>query len=83
VAPQALLLMNNGFVLEQAERLAARLKREAGADPAAVVARAWRLAYARPPREDEAKKAVAFLGRMSPARLAQALLTSNEFLYVD
>jgi hypothetical protein len=83
VAPQALLLMNNGFVLAEADRFAARLRKEAGSEPAAQVARAWTIAYARPPRPEEAGRAVEFLGRMKLERLCQALLTSNEFLYVD
>jgi hypothetical protein len=87
VAPQALLLMNNGFVLAQAEIFAKRVRREAGEDAAAQVDRAWRLAYARAPKPEEAKGAVEFLGKMGgPAaltRFCQALLSSNEFLYVD
>jgi hypothetical protein len=59
VAPQALLLMNNGFVLSQAELLAKRVRREAGEDAAAQIDRAWRLAYARPPKPEEAKEAAA------------------------
>ncbi len=87
VAPQALLLMNNQFVLAQAEQFARRVRRDAGDDPAAQVARAWATAFSRPPGAEEAKEAVAYLARMSgPAaltRLCQALLSSNEFLYVD
>ncbi len=92
VAPQALMLMNNGFVLSQAEHFARRVRREAGEDPAAQAALAWRLAFARPPGPEDVKDAVAFLGKMAaPAakpeaaltRFCQALLSSNEFLYVD
>ena len=87
VAPQALLLMNNGFVLAQAEQFAKRVRREAGEDAAQQVDRAWRLAYARAPKPAEAKEATEFLARISgPAaltRYCQALLSSNEFLYVD
>ncbi len=115
VAPQALLLMNNGFVLSQAEEFARRVRREAGEEAAAQVDRAWRLAYARAPKPEEAKDAADFLNAVrglqsrvpSPAppvppggagglrdsgpgtvdsgltRLCQALLSSNEFLYVD
>ena len=90
VAPQALLLMNNTFVLAQAEQFARRVRREAGDDAAAQVAVAWRLAYARGPSADESKNASAFLAKMSGdkkdaalTRFCQALLSSNEFLYVD
>ncbi len=87
VAPQALMLMNNGFVLAQAEQFAKRVRREAGDDAALRIDRAWRLAYARGPRTEEAKEAMEFLSKTAgPAaltRFCQALLSSNEFLYVD
>ena len=87
VAPQALLLMNNQFVLSQAERFAARIRKEAGDDPASQAARAWQLAFARPARETDVKDAVAFLSKMGTpqglTRFCQALLSANEFLYVD
>jgi hypothetical protein len=87
VAPQALLLMNNGFVLAQAEQFARRVRREAGEDPSAQAALAWRVAFTRQARPEELQEAVSFLGRMaSPAaltRFCQALLSANEFLYVD
>ena len=41
VAPQALLLMNNAFVIVQSKKFAERLRREAGADTAAQVDRAF------------------------------------------
>ena len=99
VTPQALLLMNNDFILEQSEAFASRLLREAGADPKAQVARAWHLAFAAEPTADEVKGALAFLARQAErfraaakpgdprrqalATLCQALLGSNRFLYVD
>jgi hypothetical protein len=61
VTPQALLLMNNEFVLTRSEAFAARLKAEAGSDPAKQVARAWKLAYGTEPSADELSKAIAFL----------------------
>jgi hypothetical protein len=61
VAPQALLFMNNDFVLSQSAYMAERVQREAGGDARAQIALAWRLAYAGEPTEDEAKEAVAFL----------------------
>jgi hypothetical protein len=90
VAPQALLLMNNTFVLAQSEQFAKRVRREAGDDEAARVAAAWRLAFARAPSDREVKDGVAFLNKMAAdkkdaglTRFCQALLSSNEFLYVD
>jgi mono/diheme cytochrome c family protein len=59
--PQALMLINGDFVIAQAEAFAARLRQEAGADPAAQVARAWRLAYGAEPTAKELAGALAFL----------------------
>jgi hypothetical protein len=90
VAPQALLLMNNTFVLAQSEQFAKRVRREAGDDPMAQVTLAWKLAFARTPTTQEANGGAAFLAKMSAdkkdaalTRFCQALLSSNEFLYVD
>jgi hypothetical protein len=87
VAPQALMLFNGTFVNEQARHLADRLRREAGADQAAQVERAYRLVLCRPPTAYEKTTLLAFLKRQ-PARdgLAQAcraLLNLNEFVYPD
>ena len=65
VTPQALLLMNNAFILEQAEAFAARLLREAGADPKAQVVRAWDLAFAAEPTAEEVAGALSFLARQT------------------
>ena len=82
--------MNNTFVLAQSEQFAKRVRREAGDDAAAQVTAAWRLAFARVPTAPEAKDGAAFLAKMSAdkkdaalTRFCQALLSSNEFLYVD
>ena len=53
VAPQALFMMNSKFVAEQSQRMAERLFAEEPSDDATRVARAWRLAYSRPPSADE------------------------------
>jgi hypothetical protein len=65
VAPQALLLMNNDFVVAQAEAFADRVRREAGPDLRAQVSRAWRLAFAREPSSAEVSEALAFLSEQS------------------
>ncbi len=85
VAPQALFMMNNPFVLEQARHAAARLQSEAHADDPARVARAFRLALGRPPTEAEAAVALRFLAGPRPAwaSLFHALFASIEFRYVD
>lgn len=108
VAPQSLLMMNSAQVVEQAEAMAARVRREVGDDPARQFARAWELVFCRPPTEAEAERGVQFLAgqaaelkpaaagdsadsdkpgenptEVALAQLCHALLSSNEFLYVD
>ena len=83
IAPQALLMMNNAFVIQQAKYFAQRLEREAGQEAAAQVDRAYRLALGRPPAEMERAKAVEYIGS-SPNGLGefcQALFSLNEFVY--
>jgi len=68
-APQALMLMNSDFVLQQASHFAGRLLREAGAgdDESALRDRrlglAWQLAYQRPIEQGELSAARRFLDR--------------------
>jgi len=83
IAPQALLLMNNNFVLMEAKYFAERLRREAGDTPQAQVERAYRLALGRAPTAFERAKAVEFI-RSGPNGLAEfchALFNLNEFVY--
>ncbi|MFO0877670.1 MAG: DUF1553 domain-containing protein [Gemmataceae bacterium] len=81
-ALQALNLFNDPFVLDQADRLAARLKREAGTDPAAQATLAFRLAFGRTPAPDEHAAALALLREHGAALLARVLYNSNEFVFV-
>jgi uncharacterized protein DUF1553/uncharacterized protein DUF1549/cytochrome c len=95
VAPQSLMLMNSQFILDQAARFAQRLQKEAGADGTASsqVIRAWQLAFSRSPSERELADALEFLSTQADAKpkdalqpltnFCQALLSANEFLYVD
>jgi hypothetical protein len=91
VAPQALYLMNHPWVIEQARRLARRADVATGRDPGERIARLYQRVYGRPPTSEEID-----LGRalVAPApagtnpqaawdRYAQALLLTNEFLFVD
>ncbi|MDR3619947.1 MAG: PSD1 and planctomycete cytochrome C domain-containing protein [Paludisphaera borealis] len=97
VPQQALFLMNSPFVQDQAKRLATDLEREAQAaqppaDTTAVVARVYRQVLGRQPDDRERGRAQEFLQRaggpaaagMSPlAQLAQVLMLTNEFLFID
>jgi mono/diheme cytochrome c family protein len=121
VATQALMLMNSDFVLDQAQRFAARLYHEAGTHPGDQIRRAWQLAFCREATESEMRRSLEFhaqqkaylesvsektpagtsenapeekakprgsakpieSARQALANLCQALLSANEFLYVD
>jgi mono/diheme cytochrome c family protein len=61
VAPQALMLMNNGFVIRSASAFADRVHREVGSDPRAQVRQAWKLAFGPPPTKAQIRDAAAFL----------------------
>jgi hypothetical protein len=87
VAPQALFLMNNPFVLDQAKHAAKRLLAEKLPDDRARLVRAYRLALGRPPTEGEAAVAlpvVASAAQKEPAwaSVFHALFASAEFRFV-
>jgi Protein of unknown function (DUF1553)/Protein of unknown function (DUF1549)/Planctomycete cytochrome C len=71
VAPQALALLNDAFVRARAGDFAFRLSREAGDDAAALVDRAYRLVFGRPPAEAERDAGVEFLARQMRDRLGR------------
>jgi len=87
VAPQALWLMNDDFVLARAAALAERVRREAP-DDAARIARIFELLFAREPDAREREIASGLLARAGAEadaweELANVLLCSNEFFFVD
>jgi mono/diheme cytochrome c family protein len=97
-ATQSLMLLNSGFIHEQAGHFLDRMKKEAGDDPAQRIVRAWKLAFATTPTSAEVEGSVAFVRRQTEqfanqkiaepetkawTNFAQALLTANRFLYVD
>jgi hypothetical protein len=65
VAPQALALLNNQFVLEQAGYLAARVAQLAGQSAKPQVRQAWELSLGRPPSPAEEAWALEFLERQA------------------
>ncbi len=80
---QALSMSNNAFMEQCAARFADRVRGEAGDDPARQVERAWRLAFARPPDEREARLARSFVEGRGLDQLGLVLFNANEFLFVD
>ncbi len=79
---QALNLFNSRFVIQQADLLAARLRREAGEKPQAQVARAFQLLYGREPDRFESKESVAMLRAQGLDAFCRALYNTSEFLFV-
>lgn len=82
VPTQALTLLNNEFVVRQAQLLAERVKRDAGDEPAGQIALAYRIALTRPPRAEESAMALDFLKSGSLVDLTHVLLNLNEFVYI-
>ncbi len=83
VAPQALSLFNGDFVNQQAGQFAGRLRREAGADPAAQISLAWRLALCREPSDVEMSQMRAFLKEESLEQACRVIMNLNEFVYPE
>ena len=61
VAPQALLMMNNGLVVREAAKFADRVRKAAGEDLSAEVTFAWSTAFNRTPTSEQLAGGVAFL----------------------
>ena len=61
VAPQALLMMNNDFVVREAAKFADRVRRTAGEDQSAQVTFAWSTAFSREPTSEQLAGGIAFL----------------------
>ncbi len=88
---QQLFVLNSPFLEQQARALAARLTNEPAGSDAERVRRAYVLLFGRPARDAEVALGVEYLAAKSetkdePSRweqYAQALLGSNEFLFVD
>jgi hypothetical protein len=85
VAPQALFLLNNNFTLEQVKALTERMNREAPAEPERRVDWLYENLFGRPASKQEEKIARQFVDTTPESweAYAQALLASNEFVYID
>lgn len=79
---QALALLNNGFMLRQAEHFAARA-RARGGDERAQVDAAFRLALGRAPTVGESSEAVTYARRHGLAGLCRLIFNLNEFVFID
>jgi hypothetical protein len=81
VPTQALTLLNDAFVLRQAQLFADRVKNEAGDDPAGQIDLAYRIALTRPPSQAELAMALDVTKNQSLVDLTHVLLNVNEFVY--
>jgi mono/diheme cytochrome c family protein/cytochrome c553 len=81
-ALQALALLNNPFMVRQAEFFAARLEKES-ADLETRIDLAYRLAFGRYPTADEKTLMCGYTRRHGLANACRLLLNSNEFMFVD
>jgi cytochrome c553 len=90
IPQQQLFVLNSEFVVDQAQAFAKRLENGGGSDQQKI-ARAFELAYNRPPTGEETQLGLAFLSEPTGKddrltrweQYAQVLLGTNEFLYVD
>ncbi len=80
---QALALLNNAFVLHQAERFAERLRREAGANLDSQLSRAYALAYGRAADPRERALLRPFVERHGLEALCRVLFNTSEFVQVE
>jgi uncharacterized protein DUF1553 len=81
VPTQALTLLNDEFVLKQAQLFAERVKKEAGDDREKQIDLAYRIALTRPPTRAEMLLALDATEGKSLVDLTHVLLNVNEFVY--
>jgi glucokinase len=80
---QSLSLLNNSFVLRMSDRLAARVRAEAGQAAAAQVERVAALVWQRAPTAAERPLLEEFVSAHGLAPLCRVLMGTNEFLFVQ
>ena len=82
---QGLFFLNSDLVMEAADALAGRLRKEAGDDDRARILQAYRVVFGREPTGEEMRLGREFVEGEpdSWAQYAQTLLSSAEFLHVN
>ncbi len=81
-ALQALALLNNPFMVKQAEFFAERVKAQE-TDAGKQVDAAFRLAFARRPTQQERAAMTVYVERHGLANACRLLFNANEFMFVD
>jgi hypothetical protein len=79
---QALNMLNGEFLLDQANRFAKRIEREAGSDPGLQVARAIELAFGRKATDKEIAAGRDLVAAHGLPILCRSLYNANEFINV-
>ena len=82
VPTQALTLLNDDFVLRQAQLFADRIQEAAPRDAEAQIRTAYAIALSRPPTDDEIRLALDFLKKEKLVDFAHVMLNLNEFVYM-
>lgn len=80
---QSLSLLNDPFVIQQADRFAARLTAAHPNDVRGQVTAGYRLAFGHGPSPTEIERSVEFIKDRQLFQFCRALFNANEFLYVD
>ena len=96
VPMQQLFVLNSEFLVRQAKSLSQRLANEAASDDKGRIERAYSILFQRPPNENEVRIGLSYLQAPLPdkvsasdvkltawERYTQALLGTNEFVFVD
>jgi hypothetical protein len=81
-ALQALALLNDPFMVRQAEHFAERLKKTSD-NPDKQIETAYRLAFGRVPKAEERMALAAYVKKHGLANMCRLLFNANEFVFVD
>jgi hypothetical protein len=79
---QALNMLNGDFLLDQANRLAKRIEREAGSDPGLQVGRAIELAFGRKATEAEVAAGRTLVAAHGLPILCRSLYNASDFITI-
>jgi len=82
VPTQALTLLNDDFVLRQAQLFADRVREAAPVNAAGQIRAAYEIALSRPPTDEESRLALDFLKKQKLVDFTHVLLNLNEFVYM-
>jgi hypothetical protein len=83
VPAQALILLNDPLVIEQARRWAGRIADAPAGGDRERLERCYILAFGRPPTDEEARACLAFVAHSGWADLCHVLVNMKEFIFID